>query len=80
MAELQEHYIPKATVAIFIDRCDQYYCYLADQKLQAHLRTANAKDLLKDMIENNEALTQVKRLIEEIKSSKNIAYLDILPL
>lgn len=56
MTEMQEQYIPKATVAFFIDRCDQYYCYLADPKFQAQLRTANCKDLLAEMIQNEESL------------------------
>jgi hypothetical protein len=50
MIEMQEHNIPKATVAIFIDRCDQYYCHIINPKLQAHLRTANAKEILAEMI------------------------------
>jgi hypothetical protein len=67
MAELQQQYIPKASVAIFIDRCDQYYCYLINPKLQAHLKTANAKDILAEMIEKDESLAQVKRITESIK-------------
>lgn len=67
---MREKYIQMATVAIFIDRCDQYYCYLANPKLQAHLRTANPKEILLELIEKDESLWQLKKLIKEIKINK----------
>lgn len=67
MAEMQQKYIPKATVAIFIDRCDQYYCYLANPKFQAELKTANSKECLIDLIEQQESLDQLRRVIAKVK-------------
>ncbi len=40
---MKESNLPKATVAIFIDRGDQHYVYLSDPSLQGQLRTANGK-------------------------------------
>lgn len=49
---MNEKYLSKAKVAIFIDRCDQHYVYLADAALQAQLKTANGKEILNKLIEN----------------------------
>ena len=61
---MRESYIKSATIAIFIDRCYQYYCYLANPKLQAHLRIAIGKENLLNLIETDDTLIQLKKLIK----------------
>jgi hypothetical protein len=80
MTEMQEQNIPKASIAIFIDRCDQYYCYLANPGLQAQLKTANAKTLLAAIIDREESLDQLRKVIAEVKREKGLAFIDILPI
>ena len=40
---MRENGLEKASVAIFVDRCDQYYVHLKDPHHQAQLKTANAR-------------------------------------
>lgn len=44
--EMKEKNLPRATEAVFIDRCDHHYVYLADATLQGQLRTGNGKERL----------------------------------
>jgi len=50
MIEMREKYLSQDIVAVFIDRCDQYYVYVADPRFQTLLRTNNAKKKLYDLI------------------------------
>jgi hypothetical protein len=47
---MTEKNLTKATVAIFIDRCDQHYVFLVDPALQAQIKTANGKEVLYKLI------------------------------
>lgn len=77
---MKENNLHKATKAIFIDRCDQHYVYLADPKLLAQLRTANGKEKLEHMIASEDSLEPLRRLIEEFKAKRGLSYLDVVPL
>jgi hypothetical protein len=48
--EMNEKNISKATVAIFIDRCDQHYVFLVNPALQAQIKIANGKEVLSQLI------------------------------
>lgn len=78
--EMSTSVLNKATIALFIDRCDQQYVHLKDNELRAQIRTANGKSMLKELIEKEEKLRPLKELIEEFKERKGLNHVDILPL
>lgn len=78
--EMKEKNLSKATKAIFIDRCDQHYVYLADSQLLGQLRTANGKQRLEQLIASEASLEPLRRLIEEYKERRGLRYLDLTPL
>lgn len=78
--EMKEKNISKATKAIFIDRCDQHYVYLADSHLLGQLRTANGKQRLEQLIASEASLEPLRELIEEYKERRGLRYLDLTPL
>jgi hypothetical protein len=77
---MQHQYLEKATIAIFVDRCDQQYVHLRDPIFQGRVRTAQGKQILLELIDTEESLVTLKKFIEEFKKEKGLKHIDMLPL
>ena len=49
--DMKNSNLSRATVAIFVDRCDQHYVHLINPSFQTQLKTADGKDRLYELIE-----------------------------